>query len=317
MVNEFIKPEKVAAAQFGLLERESVLARLVWRDSAANYTGAKNDTVTLRLPAYVKAKTRALRSGAARTKSSLLERAVDVKLDTDIYLDVPVTDEQMSLDISDFGGQILNPMAGGTVRAQEDEIYAKMAAAPYATSHEFAWDMTDIKGTVANAREVLNKSNVPQGGRVLAIGSEVDTEMIQLDSFVKANESGSTDALREAIIGRFYGFTVITSPLLAPGEAFAFHSTAFALASRAPIVPSGAPWGTSQSRDGFAMRFVRVFDPDAVEDRVISDMWCGVTAVTDAGSFDVDGRFEPAEDPSESGVETSVVRAVHITPDLG
>lgn len=317
MVHTFIKPEKVAAAQFGLLVRESVLARLVWRDAAANYTGAKNDTITLKLPAYAKAKKRALRSGAARVKSQLHERSVDVKLDTDIYMDVPVSDEQMTLDISDFGGQILNPMAGGTVRSQEEEIYAKMAGATYADNHEFAWDLADIKGSIAHARELLNKANVPMSNRTLVVGSEVDTEMIQVDNFVKANESGTTDALREAILGRIYGFTVVTSPLLDPGEAFALHSTAFALASRAPLVPAGAPWGTSQAHDGFAVRFVRVFDPNEVEDRVISDMWCGVNVVTDAGAFDAEGRFEPAEDPNESGVETALVRAVHLTPDLG
>lgn len=313
MTNKFIKPEVVVNAAIGLLEREVVLPRLVWRQAAADFTGAKDDTVSLRLPAYLKANKRELRSGATRDKSSLHQRKVDVTLDTDLYLDVPVTDEEMTLDIKNFGAEVLSPMIGGIARGAEDHIYDTMAGADYADQNEFEIDLEDMKGSIAEARELLNKGNVPMEGRTLAIGSEVDSAMIQLDNLVRADQSGSTDALREALIGRVYGFNVVMSPLLAPGEAFAFHRTAFPMASRAPIVSAGAPWGASASANGFAVRTVRVFDPDQVEDRAIADSWIGSGVTTDAGTFDSSGRFEPAEDPTEEGVENVLVRAVHLT----
>jgi hypothetical protein len=40
----------------------------------------------------------------------LYERKVDLTLDTDVYLDVPITDEVLTLDIADFGAQVLNPV---------------------------------------------------------------------------------------------------------------------------------------------------------------------------------------------------------------
>lgn len=310
-MSDFIKAEKVVRTALGLLEREVVLPRLVWRDAAGDFRGAKDDTISIRLPAYAIAKSRALRSGATRSKSTLHQRKVDVTLDTDVYMDVPISDEELTLDIEDFGADVLTPVIAGVARGLEDELVSEITGATYANS--FAIDLADLKGSFAEARMRLNKAQVPAGGRTLLVGSEVDAELIQLDNLVKANESGTTDTLREATVGRVYGFNIVVSNEIAPDEAFAFHRTAYVLNSRAPYVPAGAPWGATQSFAGFAVRAVRVFDPDEVEDRFIADSWIGTNVVTDAGELDADGRFVPAEDPNESGVESLFVRAVHLT----
>jgi len=310
-MNDFIKAERVVRTALGLLEREVVLPRLVWRDAAGDFRGAKDDTISIRLPAYAVAKTRALRSGAARAKSTLHQRKVDVTLTTDVYMDVPISDEELTLDIEDFGADVLNPVVRGIARGLEDELVDEIQGATYANSFEL--DLTDLKGSFAEARECLNKAQVPAGGRTLLIGSEVDTALIQLDNLVKFNESGTTDTLREATVGRVYGFDIVVSNEIEPDEAFAFHRTAYVLNSRAPVVPAGAPWGATQSFAGFAVRTVRVFDPDEVEDRFVADSWIGTNVVTDSGALDADGRFVPAEDPDESGASDLFVRAVHLT----
>ena len=310
-MSDFIKAEKVVATSLGLLEREVVLPRLVWRDAAGDFRGAKGDTISLRLPAYGKANKRTLRGGAARTKSALHERKVDVSLTQDIYMDVPISDEEMTLDIEDFGSQVLTPVLGGVARALEDEVATLITGATYANSVEF--DVAHPKAVIAEARELLNKANVPAGQRTLLIGSEIDTAIIQLDDFVRFDASGTTDTLREAMIGRVYGFDVVTSNLIAPGEAFAFHQTAYVLNSRAPIVPAGAPWGATQSFAGFAVRTVRVFDPDEVEDRFVADAWCGTNVVKDQGAFNTKGVWEPAETPATDGSDAKLIRAVHLT----
>ncbi len=312
-MSDFIKAEKVVQTSLGLLEREVVLPRLVWRDAAGDFRGAKGDTITMRLPSYAKAKTRALRGGASRTKSQLHERKVDVSLDTDVYMDVPISDEELSLDIENFGTQVLNPVLGGVARTLEEELASLITGATYAKSVEL--DMSNIKAVVAEAREMLNKANVPAADRTLLIGSEVDTAIIQLDNFVRLDQSGTTDTLREAMIGRVYGFNVVTSNLIAPGEAFAFHKTAYVLNSRAPMVPAGAPWGAASNFAGFAIRTVRVFDPDEVEDRFVADAWCGTNVVTDQGSFNAKGVWEPAEEPESDGSDVKLVRAVHLTAE--
>lgn len=315
-MSDFIKAEKVVRASLGLLEREVVLPRLVWREGAvADVRLAKGDTITVRLPSYVKAKTRALRSGATRVKSALHERAIDVKLTTDVYLDVPISDEELTLDIEDFGSQVLSPVIGGVGRGLEDNIAATITGASYETTIDL--DLSDLKGTIAAAREALNRAHVPAGGRTLLVGSEIDSALIQVDNLVRYDQSGTTDTLREATIGRVYGFDIVVSNLIAPDEAYAFHRTAYAMTHRAPIVPAGAPWGATQAFAGFAVRTVRVFDPDEVEDRFIADSWIGSNVVTDQGAFNENGVWEPAEEPAEDGSDAKLIRAVKIAPSGG
>lgn len=296
-MSTFLKAEKVVATAIGLLRRELVLTRLVWTDAKIDPTLSKNDTVSIRLPAYVPAKTRELRSDATRVKGALFERKVDVSLTTDVYADIPITDEQLSLDISDFGGQVLNPVLSGIGEQLEQEILDTIEGSTYEVvlTHDLSAD--SAYNTVVNARQALNDARVPLAGRSLVVGSDFEAALLKSDNFIKVDQAGTDQTLREAMIGRIVGFDVFVAPGLTSTVAFAFHKTAFAMVQRAPIVPAGAPWGAVQSHQGLAVRTVRVFDPDEVEDRFIADAWIGCSAVLDDGYFDADGKFVPTTEP--------------------
>lgn len=295
-MSTFLKADRIVATALGILRRELVLPSLVWRDAAGDFAGAKDDTISLRLPAYAKARTRDLRSGAARTRDNLAEQKVDVTLDTDVYKDVKISDEELSLDIVDFGKQVLNPCMAGVAEALEDGLISTISGGTYAKSIAYTYSSgnawTDL---IVPARELLNKARVPQAGRVLAVGSGIETELLTTDLFVKANESGSTSALAEATIAQLAGFKIVSVPGLDPDEAYAFHQTAYVMSNRAPIVPAGAPFGASQSYEGFAMRMVRVLDSDEIQDILALDSWVGTNLVKDPGYFDLDGRFVPTD----------------------
>lgn len=295
-MSEFLKATKIANTALGVLRRETVLPNLLWRLSDADFRGAAGDTVSVRLPAYGKARTRALRSGATRVRDGLAEQKVDVSLDTDIYKDVPITDEELTLDIANFGTQVLNPMMAGVAETYEDVSLEKIAAATHAQEIDFTYASDDAwDDLIVAARELLNKARVPKAGRVLAVGAGVETALLSTDMFVKANESGSTSALEEAMIGRKGGFTIVSVPGLDPDEAYAFHATAFPLVNMAPIVPAGAPFGAMQSYDGTAIRVVRVLDSDEIQDILALDSWVGVGVTQDPGYFDAAGRFIPTD----------------------
>jgi len=293
----FLTAERIVNTALGLLIRESSLPATVWRDPVGDFAGAKNDTISVRLPAYAPARSRTLRSGAGRTKDSLNERKVDLTLDTDIYKDVGVTDEQMNLDIADFGVQVLNPITQGVVQEITSQLAAEMSGATYARSIAFSYAGDDgWKDLILPAREYLNKAHVPMGDRYLAVGASIETALLSTDLFVKANESGdSGTALADATLGRKAGFTIIGAPELGPNEAYAYHKTAYAMSNKAPAVPAGAAFGVMKAAGGFAMRMVRGFDLDTVEDRTIFDSWLGLTAVTDEGYFDANGIWVPAD----------------------
>lgn len=325
-MSTFIKAEKVVATGLGLLLRQLTLPQLVWRDGAIDPTLAKDDTVSIRLPAYAPARTRALRSGATRTKDGLFERKVDVTLDTDVYKDVGITDEQMTLDIANFGVQVLNPVVGGIGEQLEQEVADVITGATYGSTITHTAGTDDPYATAVAARGLLNNAHVPFAGRALVVGTDFEAELLTSSKFVDAGQSGSTSTLREAQIGRVAGFDVYTSPAIPSDEAYAFHRTAYAMVQRAPIVPNGAPWGAQQSYQGLAIRTVQIMDPDTVENRFIADAWVGATAVTDVGHYVGDpaagGKFTPVTDPDNpvSGSANAweddtarLVRAVKIT----
>jgi hypothetical protein len=301
-MSTFIKAEKVVSTALGLLARELTLPQLVWRDAKFDFTGAKDDTISLRLPAYAPARTRQLRSGAERVKDSLTETKVDVTLDVDVYKDIGISDEELTLDISDFGAQVLNPVLLGIALQLEQEVADVIQGADYQVEIDFEIGKDDAYLDIAlAARTALNNANVPFAGRALVVGSAIEAEFLGSEKFVAADRAGTDQTLREAMIGRVAGFDVYTSPALAPDEAYAFHRTAFAMAQRAPVVPSGAPWGATQSYQGLAIRTVRVFDPNEVEDRFVADSWVGCTAVTDDGYYDANGKFVPTSGDNTLG----------------
>jgi hypothetical protein len=286
-----LKAEKVVDTSLGVLERSIVLPRLVWRDAIVDFTGAKGDTVSIRLPAYTTARTRVMRSATQITVDELSETKVDVTLDTHLYKAIGVSDEELTLDIVDFGRQVINPSMDAIGRGLEDALVAEIAAGTYQTT--ITSFSTDPGLKLLQARKALNLANVPMDGRVLAVGADMELVLLDEDKFVKVNESGSDDALRRAMIGNIYGFDVVSVPSLSPTEAYAFHRTAFPLVVAAPEVPAGVAWGTRRAFNGLTLRTLRDYDFVNVRDRLLTDVFVGTSVVNDQGYFDAAGRFQP------------------------
>jgi hypothetical protein len=314
---EFIKAEKVVGALIGALRRETVLPQLIWLDPAGDFKGAKGDTITLRIPAVTSARKRGLRSGATRTRDGLAEGTVAVTLTTNLYKDVEITDAELTLDIEDFGAQVLQPISAGMVQGWEDEVADLMGSATYAKS--VAFDPDDPQRSFARAGKHLNMAFVPQSGRVAVVGANIAEDIITSDQARRADSAGDSGnaALREAMILPLAGFgRILVSAALDPDEGFAFHRTAYAGSSKVPQVPEGVPWGTTMSKGGFAMRAIRAFDPsaDAWQDILGFDSFVGTNIVQDHGEFDDDGRWVAAEEPdNENGTDLQFIRAVKIT----
>src|SRR4051812_5678226 len=103
MTIKTVKATAVVATSLALLGREVVLPATIWRPfGLADFRGKFGDALSIRLPAYTRARTNQLRSGDTRTRDSLAERKVDVSLNTRIYKDIEITDEEFTLDIIDF-----------------------------------------------------------------------------------------------------------------------------------------------------------------------------------------------------------------------
>ena len=159
MANTFVKGTKIAGQGLGILEREIVLPGLVWRNAGGDFSGAAGDTISIRVPARTTARTRTLR-GARGTASEgngiitmddLTETKVDVTLDTAVYSAVPVTDEELTLDIADFGAQIAEPQVRAVAEGIENAVAAEMTGATYATT--ITLDTANPYDSLVDARE--------------------------------------------------------------------------------------------------------------------------------------------------------------------
>lgn len=296
MANAFLRPSVIASTALGLLERELVLPRLVWRMGISDFRGAANDTVTIRIPAYTTAREYEWRTRTAPiTLDELTETSMAVTLNKHPYSAVAVTDEELTLDIVSFSQQVLAPQVRAVAEKLESYVYAAMASADLhwptitpgagdspgggGTTAEYDNDAKDILVALVEARRRLNVKNVPAAGRVIVVGADIEAILLNGTQLLDADRAASDGALRDAMIGRLYGMPVITSNSIPSDEAWVFHQTAFILANVAPVVPDGVVAGSSQNYEGLAMRWIRDYDPNYLRDRSVVSSFAGYASV--------------------------------------
>lgn len=318
MANSFLKPTVIAATALGLLERELVLPKLVWRMGLSDFKGAYNDTVTVRVPAYTTAREQDWRTRATPiTIDELTESSISVQLNKHPYSAVAVTDEELTLDIVNFSQQVLVPQVRAVAEKLESYVYAAMTGADLhwatiapgagdspgggGTTAEYDNDAKDILVAINEANRRLNVKNVPRSERFIVLGADIEAILLNGSQLLDASAAGTDDALRNATVGRLYGMPVVSSNSIPTSEAWVFHRTAFILANVAPVVPDGVVMGSAQNFDGLAMRWIRDYDPNYLRDRSVVSSFAGYASVDD--------------DPSRSdtvGDQAENVRAVKI-----
>lgn len=283
MANTFLKPERIVRTALGILSRELVLGNLFFKATIDDFRGAKNDTVSFRVPAVLTAREYGWRNDRSSpiVIDDLTETVVDVTLNHDFYSAVKITDEQLTLDITDFGYQVLQPQLRAVAEKAETVIATALSGATYANEVDFDEATDDPRKVVIDARRALNLANVPQAGRFLLVGANVEAAILKADGLLNVDQSGSDSALRDASIGRLAGFLIVTSNSIDPDAAYAAHQTAVVLGAVAPANPAGAVRSSSASYQGWGMRWLQDYDPTILSDRSIVSTFAGATAVED------------------------------------
>jgi P22 coat protein - gene protein 5 len=284
MAHTFIKPESIVSMGLGMLRRELLLPRLVQRVAFDDFVGIKNDTVNIRIPARLNAREYGWRNDRTDgiVTDDITELSIPVTLDKHPYLAVALTDEQLKMDIRDFGAQVLEPEIRGVAEKLESYIAAKLASANYSKTVTYNANTGDFHKALISVRKELNKAFVPSAGRVVVLGANVEESVLNEATFKKVDQSGSDSVLREAVIGRVAGFTVIGNVnSIDPDACYAFHQSAFGFANAAPLVPGGAAFGATLTSDGFAMRWIKDYDADHMRDRSVVDAFAGAVSVED------------------------------------
>lgn len=265
-----------------LLTDDLVLAATVNRDIASNFGGGTGSTVNVRIPAALKARVRDLHSTAPVVMDSLNEDTVPVSLTDHAYSAVRLDDADLTLDITDFGRQVLKPQTDALVEYIEDVTVGLLRRVPVNTTMRY--DASAPERTFVVARKSLRDLGISSAGLVAAVGTGVYADLLNSGALRDYDRSGSTTALRNGVVGRVANFDVVESNRLEDGEIVFYGKDSFALAVRAPVVPDSV-FGQSVASNGFALRWIRDYDSATLAERSVVSTFVG-GAVMPASKYD-------------------------------
>jgi hypothetical protein len=273
----FLEAKSISSLMVELLVRSLVLPRTVLRVPGPEFSGPNGSVITIRVP-----QSRTIREqllpGDPITFTALAETSVDLAVKS-LYDAAHVSDQDLTMTIESFGRQVLAPMAATVALGAEDQLATEINAVAATQSFALSGSPDDTKSVILAAREALVANGVPAGGRWLAVSPPIATRLFKVDTFVKANESGSPSALRDAELGSIFGMRVVESSALTDGEASAYHTSAFAFANRPPAIPQGAPNAAISTKDGISMRTLFAFDISNLRDALAVSMFAGAKLI--------------------------------------
>ncbi|MGX2959500.1 P22 phage major capsid protein family protein [Peribacillus sp. JNUCC 23] len=229
MTNQLITPQIVAKESLMVLENNMVLGNLVHRDYSNEFVNGVGDTVNVRKPATFITNEFTTQIEIQDAK----EASVPVKLDTHLDVSFEVTAKDLTLNISDFSRQFIQPAVSSIAQAVDVKIAKLYQDIPftYGIALTTPGNVADITG----ARKVLNGNKAPMTERSLVLDPEADAKFLSLDVFNNADKVGDNGtALREGSLGRKFGFNIFMD------QNIQNHDRGTLVAASANIVVKGA-----------------------------------------------------------------------------
>lgn len=269
----------ISRVAVALLNRTLVLPRTVTRVPGSDFDGPNGATIEVRVRQPRTAKTQSS-AGAALVASTADEVPVLVSL-ANLYDLHNLTDQEANFEIEDFASQITLPQVQAVAIAAENTITTAMNALTADLSFAATATEADTKATILAAREALGEANCPADGRWLAVSPSIASRLLEVDLFTRVDASGTDTALRQAMIGKIYGFNVVESNGLTTDTAVAYHMSGFVFANRTPSVPRGASESATSTEQGIGLRTVFQYDSAHAQDQILVSTFAGAAAVYD------------------------------------
>lgn len=197
MLNNFLTPQIVANEALMVLLNNLVMANLVHRDYSSEFVNV-GDTITIKKPAKFVAQNF---TGTTNDQNAV-EGSATVKMDRFRDITVPVTSKEMTLDIKNFSTQVITPAMQAIAQAVDADLAAVAIQKAGFTINGKTDDPLD---DLALGDKQLNINKVPKAMRRAVLNPTHQYRYIKSD-LSNAAYANSTDALREAALGRLYGF---------------------------------------------------------------------------------------------------------------
>jgi len=291
----FITPTVISGTGLATLYNTMVLANLVWRDFDVDFRGKQGDTVTIRKPAVFESEEFDRAEGINLQDPA--EDSVDLSLDTIANVSFPVTDEQMTLEISDFQEQLLTPAMEAIAQGIDSKLANVLVESAEDASQVATASESNANAAFRAARASLSRRRLPVTERRAVLSPEGTSAALGDDLLISAQRAGTTDALREANIGRLLGFDTYESQVFGEGpgakgaaDGVAFHKVAAILAIRPLDAPKGlsASQVSVQNYKSISLRTVYSYNNTYKQDEVSVDVLYGVAEGREGASVEID-----------------------------
>lgn len=212
MSNKFVTPTEVARDASVVLNNLLVTGNLVSRDNEAKFKGSKiGDSMKITVPPVLGD---ADEFSGSTSASAVVESEIDLKLEKHFFKRVDLTSKQKSLELSDFTRLITAPV----MRAFSQSIDKYITKQMQVFRANLAGSVANRPSTVAHivaANKVLNDNFIQKSGRLMLIDTTVESSLLQLAQFTSADYGpDSPKAIRDAALGRRYGFDFYSDPIL-------------------------------------------------------------------------------------------------------
>lgn len=295
--NVWQKATKFAATALGLLRSEVKLPGIFTvKMGVADFRGAAGDVVGIKRPPLLRARDKGWRNNNAIVVDSLEQSKIQVALDKHPYSAVALTAEETTLDEVDYAANVQMPQITALVDWWDEAIASCLSGAPYVLGVTFNPDSADAKlsdprKVASRARKLFQDAKVPMSGRYWLVGSSVAESIRDNDKLLDVAVSGIPEALRDGVVTKLSGFTVVEIDALDENESYFVHETAVALVTVAPAVPQGVTKGGSTAAEGgLAVTQLWDYDSDYLQDRSIVHAFAGASVVQDP-EVGADGRI--------------------------
>ena len=320
-VNQVYTSTQAAKSMLAALRYLSVLPRTVRMDFSSDFIPGGGATVNVLKPVSAgaaKVYTPADRAEGDPIKYGVVSQEyVPVKLENALYNAIELPDEWATFDLKSLTEQVLIPQAKSVVDGLPVPLVTLMEAvkAPTvsgsgadvataaATALKFYDDGSNALKVIGKLRARLNANKVPLTGRTLAVGPGVEAAILSLPQLQKVNEAGTSSLLREATIGRLFGFDIVAAFDLAEDKAVAYQKDAFAFVTRVPRLPGGAPQGATVAQDGYSLRHIMHYNPTYRQDQSVVDTFYGATVLEPKAAIAAGLTEAPSTDDGDGEVE--------------
>mgnify|MGYP007100102798 FL=1 len=284
MANTLITPTVIAKTALATLYNATVFVPLVWRDFDADYEGAQRDTVTIRKPATFTAND----FTSTITVQDATETSTSVTLDTISDVSFAVTAKELSLNLEAFEERLVAPAMEALAQKVDGELAEALvdAAETSGGGGSVTWSSSTASTVFTGelgAVSKLGRNKIPVSDRHAVFSPEGAGVCLKDSLFVEADKSGSTDALRDASLGRVFGFETYMSQALGStnndagqADGIAFHRHAVALVTRPLAAPLGAEQAAIAEYKGLGLRVVKSYDISTKKDIVSVDLLYGI-----------------------------------------